>query len=71
MTTYKHSCIPALLLAVLAAGLTAYAGQGTPAPAPAPLIVPAGFKVEVFAENVANARSMALGSQGTVFVGTQ
>jgi glucose/arabinose dehydrogenase len=71
MTIYKHSCATALLLAVLAAGLTAYAGQGTPAPAPAPLIVPAGFKVEVFAENVGNARSMALGPQGTVFVGSQ
>jgi glucose/arabinose dehydrogenase len=35
------------------------------------LIVPAGFKFEVFAENVANARMMALGPQGTVFVGSQ
>ena len=35
------------------------------------LVVPAGFQSEVFAENVGNARSMALGPQGTVFVGSQ
>ena len=34
-------------------------------------MVPAGFQAEVFAENVDNARSMALGPQGTVFVGSQ
>ena len=33
--------------------------------------MPAGFRVEVFAENVGNARRLALGPQGTVFVGTQ
>ena len=33
--------------------------------------VPAGFHAEVFAENVGNARMMALGPQGTVFVGSQ
>ena len=69
MTIDRHSCGPAVMLAVLAAGLTAHAGQG--APAPAPLVVPAGFKVDVFAANVGNARSMALGPHGTVFVGPQ
>ncbi|HEU4890008.1 MAG TPA: PQQ-dependent sugar dehydrogenase [Vicinamibacterales bacterium] len=59
-----------MLSGVLVAGLTADAGQSGPPP-PAPLVVPAGFKVEVFADNVANARMMALGPQGTVFVGTQ
>lgn len=34
-------------------------------------IVPAGFHVEVFADKVDNARSLALGAQGTVFVGSQ
>ena len=49
--------------------LTAFARQGaTPL---APLVVPAGFQVDVFAENVENARAMALGPQGTVFVGSQ
>ncbi|MGK9230071.1 PQQ-dependent sugar dehydrogenase [Inquilinus limosus] len=33
--------------------------------------VPDGFKVEVWAAGVANARSMAVGDKGTVFVGTR
>ena len=32
--------------------------------------VPPGFQVDVFAENVENAREMALGARGTVFVGS-
>jgi glucose/arabinose dehydrogenase len=35
------------------------------------LVLPAGFRADVFAENVTNARSMALGPQGTVFVGSR
>jgi glucose/arabinose dehydrogenase len=35
------------------------------------LKVPAGFKVEVWAEGLPGARSMALGDKGTVFVGTR
>ena len=53
----------------LAASLTVLAQQ-PPRPLGA-LVVPAGFKFEVFAENVANARMMALGPQGTVFLGSQ
>jgi glucose/arabinose dehydrogenase len=37
----------------------------------AKLHVPEGFKVEVFASGIANARSMRLGDQGTVFVGSR
>jgi len=59
-----------LCAAALAAGLTASARQPAPRPVGA-LVVPAGFKFEVFAENVGNARMMALGPQGTVFVGSQ
>lgn len=33
--------------------------------------VPAGFKVEVYAAGVANARSLSLGDKGTVFVGSR
>jgi glucose/arabinose dehydrogenase len=33
--------------------------------------VPAGFQLEVYADNVPGARSMALGAQGTLFVGTR
>ncbi|GJE03351.1 PQQ-dependent sugar dehydrogenase [Methylobacterium isbiliense] len=48
-----------------------------PLPAPAAklpvdrLKVPPGFKVEVFASGVANARSLRQGDQGTVFAGTR
>ena len=34
-------------------------------------VVPAGFQVDVFAQNVSNAREMALGPEGTVFVGSR
>ena len=54
---------------VLAVGLAGSARQAT-APLP-PLVLPAGFQADVFAEKVENARSMALGPQGTVFVGSQ
>ena len=33
--------------------------------------LPAGFKIELFAENVTNARSMCLSPSGTLFVGTR
>ena len=33
--------------------------------------LPAGFQIEVFAENIDNARSMALSPNGTLFVGTR
>ncbi|MEZ4827200.1 MAG: PQQ-dependent sugar dehydrogenase [Bacteroidia bacterium] len=33
--------------------------------------LPEGFKIEIFADSVANARSLALGDSGTVFVGTR
>ena len=33
--------------------------------------LPPGFAIEAFAENVDNARSMALGAKGTLFVGTR
>ena len=33
--------------------------------------LPPGFEISVFAENVQNARSMALGDKGTLFVGTR
>ena len=37
----------------------------------AKLKVPAGFNIEVYAAEIANARSMALGDKGTVFVGSR
>jgi glucose/arabinose dehydrogenase len=35
------------------------------------LILPPGFSIEVYSDDVPNARSMALGDAGTVFVGTR
>ena len=67
MSTRAHLLV--LCSGVLAAGLTGFARQES-APLP-PLVLPAGFQAEVFAEKVENARSMALGPQGTVFVGSQ
>jgi glucose/arabinose dehydrogenase len=61
-----------LCAGALGASLTALARQPPQTPRPlGALVVPAGFKFDVFAENVANARMMALGPQGTVFVGSQ
>src|SRR5262245_48524727 len=37
----------------------------------AKLKVPAGFNIEVYASGIANARSLALGDRGTVFVGSR
>jgi glucose/arabinose dehydrogenase len=37
----------------------------------AKLKVPAGFNIEVYAAGIANARSLALGDKGTVFVGSR
>jgi glucose/arabinose dehydrogenase len=56
-----------LIAAVSCAMLTSTLG----AQSPTEWRVPAGFQVSVFAENVPNARSMALGPQGTVFVGSR
>jgi glucose/arabinose dehydrogenase len=58
-----------LFASVLTAGVASSARQeASPLP---PLTLPAGFQAEVFAEKVENARSMAVGPQGTVFVGSQ
>lgn len=35
------------------------------------LVVPDGFKIELFASDVINARQLALGNEGTIFVGTR
>ena len=59
----------ALCLGSLAAGV-AVSTQDAPRPL-GPLVLPAGFRSEIFAQGVRNARSMALGPQGTIFVGSQ
>lgn len=35
------------------------------------LVVPDGFKIELFASDVIDARQLALGDEGTLFVGTR
>jgi glucose/arabinose dehydrogenase len=54
---------------ILAAAFVASAA--TAAPPIERLKLPPGFKVEVYADKVENARSLALGDKGTVFVGTR
>ncbi|HMN43400.1 MAG TPA: PQQ-dependent sugar dehydrogenase [Povalibacter sp.] len=64
--------IQALLRAFL---LTVLAGTATASPATDKVIanvrLPPGFKLEVYADDVPFARSMALGAKGTLFVGTR
>ena len=55
-----------LVIVFMLAGTTA-----TAAPQPEKLRFPPGFSVEVFADDVHDARSLALGDKGTVFVGTR
>ena len=54
---------------VLAAALVA--GPAIAAPPVERLKLPPGFRIEVYADKVENARSLALGDKGTVFVGTR
>jgi glucose/arabinose dehydrogenase len=68
MITSDLRTVAAVLFAVLALSLmdsSPLRAQQSPR-----WIVPPGFHVDVFAENVQNAREMALGSGGTVFVGS-
>lgn len=59
------------LFHVLALAAVCLAGTAIAAPSIERLKLPPGFKVEVYADNVENARSLALGAKGTVFVGTR
>jgi glucose/arabinose dehydrogenase len=57
-----------LVLLLLFLGLPSCASSN---PSPEKVTLPPGFSISVFAENLENARSMALGAKGTVFVGTR
>lgn len=69
----KSRAIAAFVFPVLAPGLTGFGHL--PAQQPdqqtSRWVLPPGFQIDVFAENVENARSLALGRRGTVFVGSQ
>lgn len=69
MNTTARVSLVALSVGVLTAGLTTSARQA--ADALAALTLPTGFRAAVFADGVDNARSMALGPRGTIFVGSQ
>lgn len=52
-------------------GSVSLPSSGKPVSKPAELNVPEGFKIEVFAEDVLNARQMCVGDNGTIFVSTR
>ena len=60
---WLRNCALALMLATT----SAIAAQNLPLDK---IKLPAGFTISVFADNVPNARAMALGDNGTVFVGS-
>lgn len=64
----KH--IAGTIGALIAASATSALAQGPNAQPHNEWIVPPGFHVTVFADSVQNAREMALGPRGTVFVGS-
>src|SRR6476661_1336101 len=64
----KRFVISALSLIALVPSVTSLGCQG--AQTANQLVVPPGFRVSVFADSVGNAREMALGPRGTVFVGS-
>lgn len=61
-----------LIVAVLAAAVLSVQSPGPSAERPVDQIkVPPGFSVDVYATGVRNARQMALGAKGTLFVGSR
>lgn len=60
---------PRLVLSLLVATTSSF-GTNVGAQPPSHLSVPAGFQISVFADSVENAREMALGPGGTLFVGS-
>src|SRR5690606_20872389 len=67
--TLTRTFLATLLVAVFAATLTV-SGRQDDSPVEA-LEVPDGFEIAVFAEDVENARTMVLGPEGTLFVGSR
>ena len=68
MNRYTPPVVIAFLSGVLAAGVSTIARQ-----APGPLdslVLPSGFRAEVFAAKIENPRDMVLGPRGTLFVGS-
>jgi glucose/arabinose dehydrogenase len=59
-----------ILLVLLQVGLARSAWGGSPF-SPAAISLPPGFRISLFADHVPNARSMASGPEGILFVGTR
>lgn len=60
------------MLCIMLISFRAVIIYGAPTPSPLQRIsLPPGFQIELYAAGVPNARSLALGKNGTVFVGTQ
>jgi glucose/arabinose dehydrogenase len=69
MTTARRSVTTALPYRALV--LVCTSASGATAQGLSRLTVPPGFEISVLADSVRNARSMALGPRGTLFVGSQ
>src|SRR5262245_48980463 len=67
-----RQCFRLILPLLVAAGLVSCAGPSGAADNPdlQKIKLPSGFSISLYAANVPNARQMALGSNGTVFVGS-
>jgi glucose/arabinose dehydrogenase len=65
---FKENLVTRLAIACLALAAASIA-HGQPKPLER-IRLPPGFEITVFADNVPNARSMALGEKGTLFVGS-
>lgn len=65
----KMSVIALFVVSVLALSTAACAGESRSGPGV--LVAPPGFRIEVFADEVPGARSMALSPEGTLYVGTR
>lgn len=70
MSLWKKRPFGEVLGAVFSVGLCFWAQPSLSLPIDT-IRLPPGFKIEVFAEDLEGARSMALGPQGTLFVGTR
>lgn len=67
-----HHRLTVALLSAVAAGLAITASAARAADLPLEqLVLPPGFSIEVLIDDVPNARQIALGDQGTLFVGTR
>jgi glucose/arabinose dehydrogenase len=77
MATTPRAILAVLLCGVLGAGCKSRVTDSGTNPdtattqTPAQYTVPSGFQLAVYADNVTNARSMALGTGGTLFVGSR